>query len=105
MSFISAFDTNISFFLIQIVDILLLIQANYVHYGCLENRTTRILRGKAAYLKPNSPWHCQKFCEGYIYFGVEVGSCYKLVLRLNVNISLSVIVSHVNASRMFEVSM
>ena len=65
----------------------------------------RILREKAAYLKPNSPWHCQKVCEGYIYFGVEVKSCHKLALRFNVNVSLSVIVSHVNASRMFEVSM
>nr|XP_022319035.1 WSC domain-containing protein 2-like [Crassostrea virginica] len=47
---------------------------HYIHYGCLEDRATRILKEKAASLKPNSPWHCQKFCEGYIYFGVESGS-------------------------------
>nr|XP_022312973.1 WSC domain-containing protein 2-like [Crassostrea virginica] len=50
------------------------VSVHYVRYGCLENRPTRILREKAAYLKPNSPWHCQKFCAGYIYFGVEHGS-------------------------------
>nr|XP_022319036.1 WSC domain-containing protein 1-like [Crassostrea virginica] len=50
---------------------------HYIRYGCLENRVTRILKEKATYLKPNSPWHCQKFCEGYIYFGVEHGhACF-----------------------------
>ncbi|XP_078319191.1 sialate:O-sulfotransferase 2-like isoform X3 [Crassostrea virginica] len=50
------------------------VSVHYIHYGCLEDRATRILKEKAASLKPNSPWHCQKFCEGYIYFGVESGS-------------------------------
>ena len=41
----------------------------------------RILRAKAANLKPNSPLHCQVFCTGYRYFGVEVGIyCFNITL-------------------------
>ena len=42
--------------------------------GCLEDRGTRILREKATYLNVNSPWHCQKFCGEYKYFGLEVSA-------------------------------
>ena len=45
---------------------------NYERVGCVKEISGRILREKAGNLKPNSPWHCQKFCAGYRYFGVEV---------------------------------
>ncbi|XP_078319438.1 sialate:O-sulfotransferase 2-like [Crassostrea virginica] len=47
---------------------------HYEYVGCLQDRASRILREKAAVLKPNSPWHCQRFCAGYTYFGVEYGA-------------------------------
>ncbi|XP_022312919.2 sialate:O-sulfotransferase 2-like isoform X2 [Crassostrea virginica] len=46
---------------------------NYERVGCVKEISGRILREKAGNLKPNSPWHCQKFCAGYRYFGVEFG--------------------------------
>ncbi|XP_078319868.1 uncharacterized protein LOC144621092 [Crassostrea virginica] len=46
---------------------------NYKPVGCMNEIPGRILREKAANLKPNSPWHCQVFCTGYRYFGVEYG--------------------------------
>ncbi|XP_078317376.1 sialate:O-sulfotransferase 1-like isoform X2 [Crassostrea virginica] len=50
---------------------------HYVRVGCLEDRGTRILREKATYLNVNSPWHCQKFCGEYKYFGLEAGkTCF-----------------------------
>ncbi|XP_078319290.1 uncharacterized protein LOC144620945 isoform X2 [Crassostrea virginica] len=44
---------------------------DYKRVGCVQEISGRILREKAGKLKPNSPWHCQKFCAGYRYFGVE----------------------------------
>ncbi|XP_048768210.2 uncharacterized protein LOC125674894 [Ostrea edulis] len=45
--------------------------SKYVHFGCIGEAPHRILRAKAGKLKPNSPWHCQQFCKGYTYFGVQ----------------------------------
>ena len=45
---------------------------NYERFGCVNELPGGILRAKAANLTPNSPWHCQAFCTGYRYFGVEV---------------------------------
>ncbi|XP_062575856.1 uncharacterized protein LOC134237724 [Saccostrea cucullata] len=48
--------------------------ANYIQLGCMTEIPGRFLRAKAGVLKPNSPWHCQQFCKGYTYFGVEYGN-------------------------------
>ncbi|XP_078318834.1 uncharacterized protein LOC111118066 [Crassostrea virginica] len=46
---------------------------NYERFGCVNELPGGILRAKAANLTPNSPWHCQAFCTGYRYFGLEYG--------------------------------
>ena len=100
--FISAFDTDTSCFLYKLQTFVMFLFFIFFKYTTYSEPSHKNFEWN---LKPNSPCHCQNFCAGYIYFEVEVRSCYKLALRYNVNVSLSVIVSHVNVSRMFEVSM
>ncbi|XP_061168033.1 uncharacterized protein LOC133176979 [Saccostrea echinata] len=45
--------------------------AHYIRLGCMKEIPGRLLRAKAGVLKLNSPWHCEQFCQGYTYFGVQ----------------------------------